>query len=153
MVDSDLEKRRLDAETYTVDEAVALGYRLQVVCMACDRRPILDLRTLARRGYGARPLRSLNFRCEVCARAGRKMSIHPPGKDTFLRVLFQGGRKTRSIRNPVLVTSVGSVPTVRTIPNELRFRGWFIALAWLVDGLRKFGRATGGSAGAPMVVG
>jgi hypothetical protein len=90
MIDAELEQRRYAAEENTVRQAIALGYRLQVVCLACERRVMVDLRNLEQQGYGDRVLRKLSFSCTPCKRRGRKMSIHPAGKDTFIRVLFVG---------------------------------------------------------------
>lgn len=90
MPDDDLEMRRYKAKELTVDEAVALGYRAQAVCLVCERRPMLDLRRLAAQGRGGQTLASLPLKCTDCARHRRKFSIHPPGTDTMLRVLFVG---------------------------------------------------------------
>lgn len=95
MPDRQLELRRLAAEKNTVSETVKLGYRLQVCCLVCHRKVLVDVRNLERQGYGERTLKDLadKFRCTPCARSRRKVSIHPAGKDVFIRVLFVGEKE------------------------------------------------------------
>lgn len=90
MDDPDLALRRLNAQRYTVDEAIGLGYRLMVVCLRCERRVPIDLHGLSKGGRGARPIKSLSPTCLDCQRRRRKYSIHPAGKDTLIKVLFPG---------------------------------------------------------------
>lgn len=91
MSDKELELRRHEIErTKTVRQTIALGYRLQVICLACQRRVAVDLRRLEARGLGDRRLMDIGFSCTPCKATGRKLSIHPAGKDVYLRVLFQG---------------------------------------------------------------
>jgi len=88
MSDSDLGLRRYKAKELTVGEAISLGYRAQTVCLVCERGPMLDLRRLAAQGRDGQTVESLKLKCTDCARHRRKFSIHPPGADTLLRVLF-----------------------------------------------------------------
>jgi hypothetical protein len=87
--DPNLALRRHESQQKTVSEVLRNGWRLQAVCMACNHRPLVDLRALERRGYGDRRLNDLKFSCSACARR-RKVSIRPPGKDVYISVLFVG---------------------------------------------------------------
>lgn len=89
-MDRDLELRRSRAcFDNTVAQAIALGYRLKVKCLACDRSRPVELRKLPAM-HADTILDNLPLSCTPCKRARRKMSIHPAGRDVYVSVIFPG---------------------------------------------------------------
>lgn len=94
MADSEptLDQRRVAAEKKTIQETRALNWRVQAICLKCDRARVLDLERYIAKGWGHHTVEELkpSLTCKPCQDGRRKYSINPPGKDIFLRVLFVG---------------------------------------------------------------
>lgn len=89
-MDTELELRRHRAGwDNTVSQAIVVGYRLRVKCLACERARPIDLRKLESR-FGDRILEDLKLVCTPCQRKGRRTSIHPPGRDVYISGVFPG---------------------------------------------------------------
>jgi len=86
MSEADARRYREDL-ALTVVQVAAGGGTFRAHCLACRRQHDIDARSLPAR-YADRPVGSLTFSCTPCRRARRKTSIHPPGFDTWLEVVW-----------------------------------------------------------------
>jgi len=80
-------KRYREERDLTVVQVAGRGGTFRVHCMPCDRHRDIAARSLPGR-YADRTVASLQFSCTPCRRARRKMSIHPPGFDTWHEILW-----------------------------------------------------------------
>lgn len=80
-------RRYSEERAIRVVQVAARGGTFRVQCLACNRRRDIAARNLPGR-YADRTVGSLVFSCTPCRRGRRRMSIHPPGFDTWHEILW-----------------------------------------------------------------